>query len=341
MELGAFEEAQRIVYRHMPATPQYVWPLLGEAAGATVWVKHENHTPTGAFKLRGSLTFMDWLKRTHPNARGIITATRGNHGQGQALAATREGLLARVYVPHGNSVEKNAAMRAFGADLVEFGNDFDEARMEALRVADAEGLFFVPPYHASLVAGVGTYALELFRAAGELDTVYVPVGCGSGICGLITVRDALGLSTKIVGVVSEGADAVARSFAAGRPIDGGAPDTFVDGVATRVIVPEAFEVYSRGAERIVTVSDDEVAEAMRLLFRTTHNAAEPAGAAPVAALMKERERMAGRTVGVILCGGNVDTPVFAEVLAGRTPRPAGGKAHPPTSVPHVSRVPAA
>lgn len=221
MELGAIEEAQRIVYRQMPATPQYVWPLLSEAAGAAVWVKHENHTPTGAFKIRGSLTFMDWLKRSHPEARGIITATRGNHGQGQALAATRQGLVAKVYVPHGNSVEKNAAMRAFGADLVEFGTDFDEARVEALRVAEAEGLYFVPPFHASLVAGVATYALELFRAAGDLDTVYVPVGCGSGICGLIAVRDALGLATKIVGVVSEGADAVARSFEAGRPIDGG------------------------------------------------------------------------------------------------------------------------
>jgi threonine dehydratase len=336
MDLSTIEEAQRIIARHMPPTPQYVWPLLNDAVGTTVWVKHENHTPTGAFKLRGALTFMAWLRKEHPEARGIVTATRGNHGQGQALAATRTGLVAKVYVPHGNSVEKNAAMRAFGADLVEFGTDFDEAREEALRIAQAEGLYFVPPYHASLVAGVATYALELFSAATELDTVYVPIGCGSGICGIISVRDALGLSTKVVGVVSDGADAVARSFAAGRPVDGGRPDTFVDGVATRVIVPEAFEVYSRGAERIVTVSDDEVADAMRLCFRTTHNVAEPAGAAPLAALMKEREEMKGRTAAVILCGGNVDTPVFAQVLSGETPRPAGARADRPTSVPRVA-----
>jgi threonine dehydratase len=322
MDLEAVEDAQRLVYRHMPATPQYVWPLLAEATGATVWVKHENHTPTGAFKFRGSLTFMDWLKRTHPEARGIATATRGNHGQGQAMAATREGLVAKIFVPHGNSVEKNAAMRAFGAELIEVGQDFDEAREKALRVAEAEKLFFVPPFHPALVAGVATYALELFRAAGALDTIYVPVGCGSGICGIIHVRDALGLPTRVVGVVSEGADAVKRSVNAGRPVDGGPVRTFVDGISVRVVVPEAFDVYSRGADRIVSVTDDAVAEAMRLYFRATHNAAEPAGAAPLAALMAEQERMAGRSVGVILCGGNVDTDVFAEVLRGRTPRPA-------------------
>jgi threonine dehydratase len=322
MKLEAIEAAQGVVYRYMPPTPQYVWPQLSGAVGATVWVKHENHTPTGAFKLRGSLTFMDWLKRTHPRARGIATATRGNHGQGQAMAATREGLIAKIFAPHGNSAEKNAAMRAFGAELIEVGRDFDEAREEALRVAEAEGLFFVPPFHPALVSGVATYALELFKAAGELDTVYVPIGCGSGICGVIHARNALGLRTKVVGVVSEGADAVARSVAAGEPRDGDGVDTFVDGISVRVVVPEAFEVYARGAERIVTVSDDGVAEAMRLYFSATHNVAEPAGAAPLAALMAERGRMAGRSVGVILCGGNVDTDVFAAVLGGRTPRPA-------------------
>ena len=324
MNLATIEAAQAVVYRHMQATPQIVWPLLDEAVGATVWVKHENHTPTGAFKLRGSLTFMDWLKRNHPDARGIATATRGNHGQGQALAATREGLSARIFVPHGNSVEKNAAMRAFGAKLTEVGSDFDTAREEALKVAEAEDLFFVPPFHPALVSGVATYALEFFRAAGALDTVYVPVGGGSGICGIIAVRDALGLSTEVVGVVPRGADAVARSVAAGRPVDGALPDTFVDGAAVRVIVPEAFAVYSRGASRIITVSDDAVAEAMRLYFRATHNVAEPAGAAPLAALMAERDTQAGRRVGVILCGGNVDTAVFREVLSGRTPRPQVG-----------------
>jgi threonine dehydratase len=310
-------EAARLVYQHMPPTPQYIWPLLCERAGATVWVKHENHTPIGAFKIRGGITFIDWLRHTHPKTGGIVTATRGNHGQSQARAATAAGLKARIFVPRGNSVEKNAAMRAFGAELVEFGSDFDEARLEAERIAEAENLFLVPPFHRELVRGVATYALELFAAACNLDTVYVPIGCGSGICGVITVRDALGLKTRIVGVVSTEAQAAKLSFESGRLIETNSANTVADGMAVRVPVAEAFAIYAKGADRIVAVSEDDIAEAMRTYYRDTHNLAEGAGAAPLAALLKERDKMAGKDVGVILSGGNVDLPVFAGILAGK------------------------
>lgn len=313
--------AAGFVHARMPATPQYSWPLLNAAAGTEVWVKHENHTPTGAFKVRGAFTFIDWLTRTQPGVPGICTATRGNHGQGQALAATAAGLTARVYVPRGNSPEKNAAMAAFGADLIEFGEDFDTAREEAFRVAEAEGLAVVPPFHTELVRGVATYGWELFNAVPDLDTVYVPIGCGSGICGLISARDALGLGTKIVGVVSENAACAKLSVEAGRLVETETAATFADGMAVRVPVQAAFDIYANGADRIVAVSDDEVAEAVRLYYRCTHNLAEGAGAAPLAALLQERDRMAGRKSGVILCGGNIDGDWFAEILAGRTPRP--------------------
>ena len=314
------EDAARLVYGQMPATPQIIWPLLSQTVGADVWVKHENHTPAGAFKVRGGITFMDWLKRTHPDANGIVTATRGNHGQSQARAATRAGLKAKILVPHGNSQEKNAAMRAFGGEVIEFGIDFDEARGEAMRLSEQENLFLVPPFHLEIMRGVATYALELFQAAPDLDTIYVPIGCGSGICGLITARDALGLKTRIVGVVSSEAQAAKLSFEAGRMIETETANTFADGMAVRVPVAEAFEIYSKGADRIVAVSDDEVAEAIRIYFRTTHNLAEGAGAAPLAALMQERGKMAGKTVGVILCGANIDTGMFATILRGETPR---------------------
>jgi threonine dehydratase len=311
------EDAARLVYKFMPPTPQYVWPLLSRRAGATVWVKHENHTPTGAFKVRGGITFVDWLRRTHPGVRGIITATRGNHGQSQARAATAAGLKAKILAPRGNSVEKNAAMRAFGADLVEFGSDFDEARVEAVRLAEAENLFLVPPFHRELVRGVATYALELFTTAPGLDTVYVPIGCGSGICGVITVRDALGLKTKIVGVVSTEAPTAKLSFDSGRLIETNSANTLADGMAVRVPVAEAFAIYAKGADRIVAVGDDEVAEAMRIYYRETHNLAEGAGAASLAALLKEKNEMQGKAVGLILSGGNVDLPVYAGILAGK------------------------
>ncbi len=314
------EQAANLVHAHMPPTPQFVWPQLCEKVGATVWVKHENHTPTGAFKVRGGITFADWLRRTHPDVQGIITATRGNHGQSQARAATAAGLQVRILVPRGNSPEKNAAMRGFGGTVIEYGEDFDDARVEAQRLSEEENLFMVPPFHRELVRGVASYALELFAAAADLDTVYVPVGCGSGICGVIAARDALGLRTEIVGVVSTRALAVKLSFESGDLTETDSAATFADGIAVRVPVKEAFDIYSKGADRIIDVSDDEIAEAIRIYFRDTHNAAEGAGAASLAALLSERNRMRGKTVGVILTGGNIDTEDFAAVLQGTTPQ---------------------
>ena len=314
------EEAAQLVYSQMAPTPQYAWPLLAEAAGCEVWVKHENHTPTGAFKIRGGITLIDWLKRTQPQLPGIVTATRGNHGQSQARAARAAGLKARVYVPHGNSVEKNAAMRAFGAELFEFGEDFDVSREEAMRVAREEGLFPVPPFHRELVRGVATYAFEFFSAQPDLDAVYVPIGCGSGICGTIAARDALGLKTQVIGVVSENAQTAKLSVEAGRMVETESARTFADGMAVRVPVQEAFDIYSKGAERIVAVSEEEVAEAIRLYYTATHNLAEGAGAAALAALMQEKDRMRGRRAGVILSGGNIDAGWFVTVMQGRTPQ---------------------
>lgn len=312
-------EAACLVHRHMPPTPQYVWPLICQAVGATVWVKHENHTPAGAFKVRGGITFIDWLKRAQPKTEGIITATRGNHGQSQARAATESGLRAKIVVPVGNSAEKNAAMRAFGGDLVEFGQDFDQAKGEAMRLAAEENLSPVPPFHRELVRGVSSYALELFTAAPELERVYVPIGCGSGICGVIAARDALGLKTEVMGVVSEMAQTAKLSFEAGRLVETDSARTFADGLAVRVPVAEALAIYAKGVSRIIAVSDDMVAAAMRLLFRATHNVAEGAGAAALAALMQERDSVRGRQVAVILSGGNVDSEIFASVLSGVTP----------------------
>lgn len=314
------EKAAALVHRHMRPTPLYAWPTLAARTGARVWVKHENHGPTGAFKVRGGITLIDWLRRTDPACPGIITATRGNHGQSQARAATAAGLRAVIYVPHGNSVEKNAAMRAFGADLREHGADFDAAREEVFRVAEAEGLFPVPPFHRELVRGVATYAYEMFTEKPDLHTVYVPIGCGSGICGVIAARDALGLATRVVGVVSDRAQTAKLSAEAGRLIPTDTARTFADGMAVRVPVAEALAIYGAGAERIVTVTDDQVAQAIRIYWQDTHNAAEGAGAAPLAALLAERDAMAGRDVGVILCGGNIDSDWMGTILAGGTPQ---------------------
>ncbi|MBL4645762.1 MAG: threonine dehydratase [Rhizobiales bacterium] len=317
--LDDIRAAQQLIYREMPPTPQYSWPLINAAVGTQVWVKHENHTPTGAFKIRGGITFMDWLKRTHPDMRGIVTATRGNHGQAQARAAIAAGLIAKILVPIGNSVEKNAAMTHFGGEVIEAGIDFDMARGAAARIAKEENLFLVPSFHPELLRGVATYALEFFSAVPDLDTVYVPIGCGSGICSMILVRDMLGLKTKIVGVVSQQADCAKQSVEAGRLIETASANTLADGMAVRIPVPEAFEIYAKGADHIVAISDDEVADAMRLYFSATHNVAEGAGAAPLAALMQERAKMAGKKAGIILCGGNVDSALFARVLNGETP----------------------
>lgn len=308
------EQAARHVYQVMPATAQYPWPLLAERLGCTVWVKHENHTPTGAFKVRGGITFLHWLRREHPGVKGIVSATRGNHGQSLALAASTLGLRALIVVPEGNSLEKNNAMRGFGGEVVECGRDFDEAREEAARLAQVHDLYLVPPFHTELVKGVATYALELFIAAPDLDTIYVPIGCGSGICGVIAARDALGLNTQVVGVVSKEAAAAKLSFEAGAICETASANTFADGLAVRKPVPDAFAIYGAASARIVSVSEGEIAEAMRVYYTDTHNLAEGAGAAALAALIQEREMMLGKRVGVILSGGNVDRSVYASVI---------------------------
>lgn len=322
--LESLREGAALVHAQVQPTPQYAWPLLAERAGCEVWVKHENHTPTGAFKVRGAITYIDWLRRAHPGVRGIITATRGNHGQAQARAARAAGLGVTILVPHGNAVEKNRAMRAFGAELIEHGQDFDSAKREAMRLAAEKGLFMVPAYHAELVRGVASYGLELLTAVPDLDTVYVPVGCGSGLCGTIAARDALGLRTKVVGVVSAHVDGARQSFEAGRLIATETAFTFADGVAVCTPVQEALDYFGSRAERFVAVSDDEVAEAIRILWQDTHNLAEGAGAVALAALLQEKEAMRGKKVAVILSGGNCDMAQAAEILAGRTPdaRPA-------------------
>lgn len=320
LSIASLRAAAEMVHAQVPPTPQHAWPLLAERAGCAVWVKHENHTPTGAFKVRGAITYIDWLRRTHPEVTGIITATRGNHGQAQVRAASAAGLSVTIVVPHGNALEKNRAMRAFGANLIEHGHDFDSAKAEALRLSREQGLFMVPAYHGELVRGVASYGLELFDAVPDLDTVYVPVGCGSGLCGTIAARDALGLSTKVVGVVSAHVDAAKRSFEAGQLIASPSAHTFADGVAVCTPVQEALDYFGSRADRFVGVTDDEVAHAIRAYWEDTHNLAEGAGAVALAALLQERDAMRGKTVAVILSGGNGDRSQMAEILAGHTPR---------------------
>jgi threonine dehydratase len=317
--LPELQAAAALVRQMLPPTPQYAWPRLAAATGCPVWVKHENHTPTGAFKVRGGIVYMDALRRRDPSVRGVITATRGNHGQSVAFSAARAGLAATIFVPHGNAADQNAAMRAFGATVIEHGRDFDEARAECARVAAERGLHFIAPFHSDLVRGVATYGVELFEAVGSLQAVYVPIGMGSGICGLITVRDLLGLDTEIVGVVSRNAPAMALSFEAGRVVTTDTARTFADGVATRQPDESAFAIIRRGAARIVQVSEDEIAEAVRLYFHATHQIAEGAGAAALAAVMQERRRIAGKPVAVILSGSNMDAAVYRQILCGGTP----------------------
>jgi threonine dehydratase len=314
--LAELETAARLVHAVMPATPQYAWPLLAERAGCTVWVKHENHTPTGAFKVRGGLVYMDWLRRQHPAVTSVISATRGNHGQSVAFAAARHGLRSVIAVPEGNSVEKNAAMQAFGAELVVYGEDFDAARGEARRLAERDGHWMLPSFDPMLVRGVATYALELFTAVPDLDVVYVPIGLGSGIAGLIRTRDLLGLKTEIVGVVSEALPAYALSFAAGRIVTTEPAFTIADGMATRIPEPEALEIILKGAARVIRLGETEIKDAIKAYWTDTHNLAEGAGAAPLAGLLQERASLAGKRAAVILCGGNIDLAWFRDqVLA--------------------------
>lgn len=312
--LDALDAAAALIYQSMPPTPQYRWPLLEARVGTTVWVKHENHTPTGAFKVRGGLVYLDELCRTGAKPDGVISATRGNHGQSVGFAARRYGIPAAVVVPFGNSVEKNAAMRSLGVEVIEQGHDFQAAAEVADRIAIDRGWHRFPSFHPLLVRGVGTYAVELFRAVPELDTVYVPVGMGSGLCGVIAARDALGLRTRVVAVVSDRAPAFALSYEQGRIVSHDVTTRIADGMACRTPVEAALAIARHGAERVVQVSDDEVESAMRALFADTHNTAEGGGAAALAALLQEKERMRGRKVAVVLSGGNVDSNLFAAVL---------------------------
>jgi threonine dehydratase len=298
-----------LVHTHLPVTPQMSWPLLSVRTGAEVWVKHENHLPTGAFKVRGGVVFADRQSR-ESGGRGLISATRGNHGQSLAWAGKRFGLPVTIVVPFGNSTEKNAAMAALGATLVEHGVDFEEAREEAGRRAFAEDLVFVPSFAPDLVRGVSTYALELFISAPLLDAVYVPIGLGSGICGTILARDLLGLTTQVIGVQSAGADCYAQSYAAGHVVPGNRADTKADGIAVRQPDPNALRIILAGAERIVTVEDHQIAAAIAAYWTDTHNLIEGAGAAPLAALIQEREAIRGKRVALIASGGNIDLSLF-------------------------------
>lgn len=315
--IDELDQAGKIVYESLIPTPQIQWPLLCARAGVDVWVKHENHTPIGAFKVRGGCVFLDHFQKNTPNAKGLITATRGNHGQSVARAAQHAGVPITVLVPEGNSTEKNKAMKAFGAELIVHGEDFDTAAGEAKRLSVERGLTMIPSFHKSLATGVATYARELLENVADLDTIYVPVGQGSGVCGLITVRDLLGLKTKIVGVVSENADAYAQSFENGQIHTTSSALTFADGVACKVPQEAAMEIIWKGCERIVRVSEEDICQAIIALYQDTHNVAEGAGAIAFAALMKERQKMAKKRVGVILTGGNIDLELFQKIITGQ------------------------
>ena len=317
--LGELEAALGVVRAAMPPTPQFAWPLLRQRTGVDVVVKHENHTPTGAFKVRGGLVYVDRLKRERPDVKGIITATRGNHGQSLAFACGRAGIACTVVVPFGNSTEKNAAMKAFGAELIEHGRDFDEARERAVEIAAERGYEYGTSFDKDLVLGVATYAYELFTAEPELDAVYVPIGLGSGICGMIGARDVLGRKARVIGVVSDRANTYKLSLDAGRPVPTNSAITFADGMAVRIPSAEALAILQDGMEHLIEVTDDEVAEAIRVLYTDTHTLAEGAGAAALAALMRERERFRDKRVAVVVSGQNIDRPWMATVLAGGTP----------------------
>ncbi|HQT77412.1 MAG TPA: threonine dehydratase [Rhodopila sp.] len=312
--LSELQRAAAVVGSHLPATPQLHWPLLSQRAGASVWVKHENHLPTGAFKVRGGVMLAHRLQQAAQDTGrcvpGLISATRGNHGQSLGWAGARFGLPVTIIVPFGNSAEKNAAMKGYGVRLIEHGADFEEARDEANRRAAEEALLFVPSFAPDLVIGVATYALELFQQAPPLDAVYVPIGLGSGICGTILARNLLGLKTQVIGVQSTGADSYARSFSAGQMVPGNRANTKADGIAVRQPDPEALRIILGGAESIITVPDAAIASAIRAYWTDTHNLVEGAGAAPLAALIQDSAATAGKTVGLIASGGNIDLALF-------------------------------
>jgi threonine dehydratase len=313
--LEELEAAAALIYKSMPATPQYRWPLLEARVGTTVWVKHENHGPTGAFKVRGGLVYMDCLLREGKKPAGVVSATTGNHGQAIGYAARQYGVAATVVVPIGNSTSKNAAMRALGVEVIEKGHDFQAAAETADEIAKERGWHRYPSFHPWLVRGVGTYALELFKAVPDIDTIYVPIGLASGLCGVIAARDALSRRTRVVAVVSAGAPAFALSYERGELISYDVTTTIADGMACRTPDASALTIARRGIERAMQVTDDEVKSAMRALFDDTHNVAEGAGAAALAALLKEKESMRGRTTAIVLTGGNVDPVVYANVIS--------------------------
>jgi threonine dehydratase len=318
--LAELEAAAAIVHAAMPPTPQFAWPLLRERTGVDVVLKHENHTPTGAFKVRGGLVHIDRLRRERPDVKGVITATRGNHGQSLAFACARANIACTVVVPFGNSTEKNAAMRAFGAELIEHGRDFDEARERAVEIAAERGFEYGKSFDRDLVLGVATYAYELFTAEPGLDAVFVPIGLGSGVCGVIGARDALGCEAQVFGVVSDRANTYRLSLDAGRPVPTNSAVTFADGMAVRIPDAQALAIMQRGMAGLIEVTDDEIADAIRALYSDTHTLAEGAGAAAFAALMRERARLQGKRAAVIVSGQNIDRPWMATVLSGGTPQ---------------------
>jgi threonine dehydratase len=314
--LAEIEQAQRVVYAHMPPTPQYTWPLMNERLGTEAWLKHENHSPVGAFKLRGALVYMEWLNRSQPGLVGVVAATRGNHGQGVAMAARLHGLKALIVVPHGNSKEKNRAISAQGAELIVHGNDFQASLEHAAELAAERGYAMVASFHEKLVAGAGTYAKEFLEGAPALDTVYVPIGLGSSICGMAAARNALGLSTEIVGVVSKASPSYALSFIQREVVEAPAETKIADGMACRRPNAQAMEIIWKNVARIVEVTDEEIAAAMRALYEDTHNLVEGAGAAGVAAALADKELNRNKRIGIVVTGGNVDMDVYARVLAG-------------------------
>lgn len=314
--LANIESAARVVYREFQATPQYRWATLGTHLGTDCWVKHENHTPVGAFKIRGGLTYFDRLRQDNALPREVLSATRGNHGQSIAWAARAHGVACTIVVPHGNSTEKNAAMRALGATVIEHGADFQASREHATALAAERQAHMVPSYHFELVRGVSTYWWEFFTAVPQLDVVYVPIGLGSGACAAIAAQRALGHRARIVGVVSAHATTYADSLAAGHVVEAPVTTQLADGMAVRIADPQALAILQAHLDHVVKVTDAEVAQAMRLLYTGTHNVAEGAGAASFAAALQERAQLQGQVVGTTLCGGNVDADVLARVLTG-------------------------
>ena len=312
--LADIESAKPIVYRTLQPTPLLRHPVLNAETGLDIHVKHENHNPTGAFKVRGGLNLVGQLSQA--DRRGVITATTGTHGQSIALACQRESVPCTIVVPRGNNPEKNAAMRAYGAALLEVGRDFDEAREHVEELQRENGLRYVHSANEpQLIAGVATYALEIFRDLPDVDVILVPIGGGSGACGCALVRTFIGSRAKVIGVQAAGADAFTRSWRTGTRVTGDKADTFAEGMATRVTFDLTFSILRQHLDDIITLTEDELVEGIQLALRTTHNLAEGAGAAPLAAAVKLRQRLAGSKVVCVMSGGNIDQATLSRVLS--------------------------